>query len=424
MDDVVRAALREFRPTLAKEIDSILDDFYRHVQHTSQAAKIFIGNSMDRARSLQKQHWLDNVFSGKFDEAYFSQAKKIGQAHARIGLEPRWYIAAYCFSVNKMVAAACAQYKKTPDHLATILVAINKAAFLDMELAISIYLDTLQEKLDGQAAHFERDVSSVVEIVAAATNELETTAHSMVTTAQQTSQQALAVATAAKEASENVQAVAAATEELSSSIHEIDRQVTQSNQIAIAAVDEADRTNKKMHGLTEAAQRIGDVVKLINNIASQTNLLALNATIEAARAGDAGKGFAVVAGEVKHLANQTAKATGDITAQIQAVQSATREAVDAIAGIGDTIGKMNSIATAIAAAVEQQGAATREIARNIQQAASGTDQVTANIGGVTEATSETGHAANEVLTASSELAKQSERLSMQVAGFLEIVRAS
>ncbi len=424
IDEEVRSSLREFRPFLAAAIDTILDEFYRHVQRTPEAAKTFLGNSIDRARHMQKQHWLDNVFSGNFDEGYFAQVQKIGETHARIGLVPRWYTAAYCYSLNQMVALACSQYRKTPERLAKVLSAINKAAFLDMDLSISVYIDALHDKLNGQAAHFERDISSVVHIVAAATNELRSTAQSMVSTADQTSRQASVVATGAKQASENVQTVAAATEELSASIHEINRQVAQSNQIANSAVDEATRTNQKMQGLTEAALRIGEVVKLINNIASQTNLLALNATIEAARAGDAGKGFAVVAGEVKHLANQTAKATEDITAQIQAVQNATREAVEAIAGIGGTIGKMNGVASAIAAAVEQQGAATQEIARNIQQAAVGTDQVTANIGSVTQATDETGHAAREVLTASSELAKQSEKLSGQVADFLVVIRAS
>ncbi len=424
IDENVRKTLREFRLILAPAIDAILDDFYRHVQITPEAAKTFSGNSTDRARRMQKQHWLDNVYSGNFDDAYFSQVQKIGDAHARIGLQPRWYTAAYCFSLNKMIALACSHYKKDPARLGIVIDAINKAAFLDMDLAISVYIDALHEKLNAQASHFERDVSSIVDIVAAATTELQNTAQSMVATADQTSRQATAVATAAQQASENVQTVAAATEQLSSSILEINRQVVQSNEIANAAVDEAERTNQKMHGLTEAAQRIGEVVKLINNIASQTNLLALNATIEAARAGDAGKGFAVVAGEVKHLANQTAKATEDISAQIQAVQNATREAVEAISGIGGTIGRMNGVASAIASAVEQQGAATQEIARNIQQAAAGTDRVTSNIGAVTLATGETGHAAREVLSATSELARQADLLSGQVADFLVVVRAS
>jgi len=218
--------------------------------------------------------------------------------------------------------------------------------------------------------------------------------------------------------------VAAATEQLHASTNEISRQVTQSAEFASTAVVEADRTNATIQGLADTAQKIGDVVALIQNIASQTNLLALNATIEAARAGEAGRGFAVVASEVKALANQTAKATEDISAQIAAIQGETGNAVEAIKAIGGTIRKMNEIASAIAAAVEQQGAATRDISNNIQLVAQGTSSVASNIAGVNEAVEETGHAAAEVLTASDELGRQADRLRVNVNGFLDNIRAA
>jgi methyl-accepting chemotaxis protein len=218
--------------------------------------------------------------------------------------------------------------------------------------------------------------------------------------------------------------VAGAAEELSASVAEISRRVDQSSQIAGKAVAEAEHTNARVKSLAEAAQKIGDVVQLITDIASQTNLLALNATIEAARAGEMGKGFAVVANEVKSLANQTAKATEEIGAQISAMQSATGEAVQAIAGIGTTIAEINHIASDIAAAINQQGAATQEIARNVQDAASGTEQVSSNIGSVTQAATETGHASEELLDAAQSLAVETERLRSEVTSFLTDVRAA
>jgi methyl-accepting chemotaxis protein len=279
-------------------------------------------------------------------------------------------------------------------------------------------------KVDELTRDFDKAVSGVLESVASATNELQATAGSMSATAEETSRQSVAVAAASEQASSNVQTVASAAEELSASIGEISRQVQQSAQVAGKAAEDASRTNGTVKSLAEAAQKIGEVVNLINDIASQTNLLALNATIEAARAGEAGKGFAVVASEVKSLANQTAKATEEIGAQISAMQSVTGEAVGAISAIGTTIGEINQIATAIASAVEEQGAATQEIARNVQQAAAGTQQVSANIAGVQQAASDTGAASQQVLGASGELARQSETLRRQVDDFLAGVKAA
>ena len=430
VDNDTRAALRDFRDILARHIDDVLDAFYAHVRRTPEVARLFgagTGASVDHARAMQRRHWLDNVFSGEFSDAYFAQVAKIGQIHEQVGLEPRWYIAAYAFTLNRMVALVLEAYRKKPQRAAEIIAAINKAVFLDMDVAISVYDETSKRHqaaalMNAHADAFEQDVTGVLKVVSSAAGELEATARTMAATAEETLRQSTAVASAAEHASANVETVAAATEELTASIQEISRQVSQSTQIASAAVDEARRTNTMVQGLTEAAGKIGEVVKLINDIASQTNLLALNATIEASRAGEAGKGFAVVAGEVKNLANQTGRATDEITAQITAVQSATRDAVTAIQGIGQTIGQISEIASAIAAAVEEQGAATQEIARNVQEAAEGTGTVTRNISLVTSAASETGSAAREVLTASSELSRQSDGLNSRVGSFLGNIR--
>ena len=271
---------------------------------------------------------------------------------------------------------------------------------------------------------FEAGIKGVVSSVASQSAQMQSSAQAMTHTAEQATQQATAVAASVEEASANVQTVASSAEELSASVREIGQQVEHSSKIAGQAVIEADKTNLTVEGLAKTAQRIGDVVQLIETIASQTNLLALNATIEAARAGDAGKGFAVVASEVKSLANQTAKATEEIRAQISEIQGSTGQTVEAIRSIGATIRQMSEIATTIASAVEEQGAATREIASNVHQAAQGTSDIATNIEGVSRAASDTGAAATQVLSAAGELSKQSETLRRDVDEFLATVRAA
>jgi methyl-accepting chemotaxis protein len=278
--------------------------------------------------------------------------------------------------------------------------------------------------LDRLADGFEAKVGTMVAALSSGATQLQTTAQSMSSTATETNQQAATVAAAAEEAGAGVQTVASAAEELTASIREISRQVTQSSQITGRAVTDARRTDTIVRALAEGAQKIGDVVQLITNIAAQTNLLALNATIEAARAGDAGKGFAVVASEVKSLANQTARATEEIGAQISQIQGATTEAVQAIRAISTTIDEVSMIATTIASAVEQQGAATAEIARNVQQTASSAQEVTSNITGVSQAAQDTGMAASQVLGAASDLSQQAELLTAEVTKFLAGVRAA
>jgi methyl-accepting chemotaxis protein len=271
---------------------------------------------------------------------------------------------------------------------------------------------------------FESAVGEIVETVSSASTELEASAGTLTATAERAQELTTAVAAASEEASTNVQSVASATEEMASSVNEISRQVQESARMANEAVDQARRTNDRVGELSKAAARIGDVVELINTIAGQTNLLALNATIEAARAGEAGRGFAVVASEVKALAEQTAKATGEIGQQISGIQAATQESVGAIKEISDTIGKLSEISSTIAAAVEEQGAATQEISRNVQQAAQGTQQVSSNITDVQRGASETGSASSQVLSAARSLSGESNRLKLEVGKFLTSVRAA
>jgi methyl-accepting chemotaxis protein len=297
--------------------------------------------------------------------------------------------------------------------------AADEAAALDADAKIE-----RGRRVDAITRAFESMIGEIVETVSSASAQLEAAAGTLTATAERAQELTTTVASASEEASTNVQSVASATEEMASSVNEISRQVQDSARMAGEAVDQARTTTGRVSELSKAATRIGDVVELINTIAGQTNLLALNATIEAARAGEAGRGFAVVASEVKALAEQTAKATGEIGQQITGIQAATQDSVNAIKEISGTIEKLSEISSTIAAAVEEQGAATQEISRNVQQAAQGTQQVSSNITDVQRGASETGSASSQVLSAAQSLSGDSNRLKLEVGKFLDSVRAA
>jgi len=302
--------------------------------------------------------------------------------------------------------------------------AVEKARIEEEQRGRHAQAAARQQAVEAHIATFEGQMEKALEALSRASGEMRKTSDGLSMTSEQTNDQVKLAATASSEASANVQTVASASEELSASIAEISRQVSHAATIAERAVEETHQTDGTVQGLADSAGRIGEVVKLINDIAGQTNLLALNATIEAARAGEAGKGFAVVASEVKSLANQTAKATEEISAQISAVQGVTKDAVEAIKRIGGTIGEVSTVATSIASAVEQQGAATQEITRNTQEAARRTKDVSENISGVTEGADATGAAAGGVKSAAEALNTQAERLRDQVRDFLGKIRAA
>ncbi len=429
LDDQARAALRAFRPELEKALPDILKRFYVYLRRWPGPAKQFTSEDvMARAKKGQSEHWR-KLFAANFDEAYAASARKIGDTHARLGVEPSWYLGAVSFVLGEMLQKAAESQGGgwfsggKGAKIGSLSAAISRVMLFDADLVLESFHQDVETAADTGLKKatdaFAATMTGVVDTVGRSAADLQGNAQSLSNAAEKSSRQAMTVATASEQASSNVQTVASAAEQLSHSISEIARQVAKSSQVAAAAVRQAGETSGTMKSLAEAADRIGEVVRLINDIASQTNLLALNATIEAARAGEAGKGFAVVASEVKSLANQTARATEDIKNQVAEIQTAASRAVEAIGSIDTTIREIDEIGSAIAAAVEQQGAATGEIARNVQQAAAGTAQVSSNIAGVNDAVSETGRTANSVLSGAQDVARQAETLRQHLDGFVK-----
>ncbi len=435
IDGSTRDALRELQPLIAGALPEILDQFYIHVVKYPQIAKLFPSEAVIRhARNAQIKHWA-TISAAAFDDAYVQSVTRIGQTHNRLGLEPRWYIAGYSMIVTGLlreielkIAEGWFGRASARERKAVLQNAVTRAAMLDMDLAISVYLEAAKEEKQTAvlklANDFESAVGEIIETVSSASTELEASARTLTKTAEMTERLSATVASASDEASANVQSVASATEEMTSTVNEIGRQVIESTTIASQAVLQAEQTDAGIGELSRAAERIGDVLKLITSIAEQTNLLALNATIEAARAGDAGRGFAVVASEVKALAAQTAKATEEIGQQIAGIQTATQGSVAAIKQIGGTIKRISEIASTIAAAVEEQSAATKEISRNVQEVATGTTKVATNIGEVSRGASETGSASSQVLSSAQSLSAESTRLKSEVGKFLDTVRSA
>lgn len=434
INDASRAALREIRPIAMAALPAILEEFYRTIAKFPDVQRMFPRPEIiAHAKAAQLAHW-DMILSGKFDEDYVRSVTRIGETHHRLGLEPRWYIGGYKRIVSGLIRAIetgiTARFASRAlfEKKATIMDAIVGAAMLDMDFAISVYLDAgkreKRDALNQLAGQFEQTIAHIVQRVGATSQSLNTAANTLKSTADETRMLSTSVAAASEEASASVQSVAAGAEEMGTSVSEISRQVQESLKVANDAVRQAESANSRITSLSEAAGRIGDVIKIINAIAEQTNLLALNATIEAARAGEAGKGFAVVAQEVKALASQTAKATEEIGTQIGEMQTSTGETVAAITEIGNTIGSISKIATAIFEAVDQQNAATTEVARNIQMAATGSSEVAASIVRVNKGAEETGLAAAEVHTSAGSLTSENQQLRAGVDQFLATLRSA
>ncbi|MBV9565604.1 MAG: globin-coupled sensor protein [Bradyrhizobium sp.] len=435
MDRKARESLKELQPLIAAALPNVLDQLYAWIARQPQLAPMFPTEvAVRQAKEAQIEHWRAMV-NGAFDEAYVTSVSGIAKAHHRLGLEQHWYIAGHSRILTGLLHAietgmpdGWFKEKASREKRAALQAALTRAVLLDMDLAISVYLDTARDEqrtaLQSMASTFEAAIGEIVGSVSSASTDLEASAGTLTKTAEATQLLSTSVAAASGQVSTSVQSVASATEEMSLAVNEIGRQVTESSNIAGEAVRQVEQTDAGISELSRTAERIGDVLKLITSIAGQTNLLALNATIEAARAGDAGRGFAVVASEVKALASQTAQATDDISQQIVGIQTATQAAVAAIKEIGATIRKISEISAGIAASAEQQGAATKAISRNFQEVASGSAKVAQNIGEVSQGANATGAASSQVLSSARSLSKESSRLRLELDKFLRTVRAA
>ena len=432
MDEASRALLREFMPHVDQAMPKILEVFYGKVLAVPELAAMFSTPArVTHAKAAQSEHWR-RMFSGRFDDEYLRSVQTIGRVHNTLGLTPTWYIGGYTIVTQELHRLACGLHSSRLNpggasrRTAELCAAIDKAVMLDMELVITIYLDAKDQdyrtRLEELANQFEESFSQFTTQLSGSTDLLTSRAEQLTKAAEGTSRQAMTASRSADETNANVQSVASAAEELSASIAEISSQVSGASREAQSVEQQANEASSAVALLSGAAEKISGVVELIQQIAEQTNLLALNATIEAARAGEAGKGFAVVASEVKSLAQQTAKATEDITRQVEAIQTSTQATASVIGRIGGSIKGVLERSQAVAGAVEEQTAVTQEISRSAHDASSGTGAVSAAVGQVRTTADETHGVAVSLSEASADLVRGMEGLKGKSAEFIGRIR--
>ena len=434
-DPQVRDALALCTPVIEHALPDALSAFYDVIGATPATRRFFRDDDhMLAARDRRKAHWM-SIVSGRYDSAYFESVRKIGLAHSRLGLEPRYYIGGYAHLASALIRAVA-----LPDQaglarfggrnsrlLARKLDALVKAIFLDMELAVSLYLEETEanasRERDAIATEFERSVGQVTGSLQTVSETIGTASGQVTRTVEVTLERAVKAASGAENSAQSVRSVAAASEQMQAATGEIAQRAHAQTDIARDAETLASSAAQDIERLSHAAAQIGGVVTLIQQIAEQTNLLALNATIESARAGEAGKGFAVVAQEVKTLANQTARATDEIGGEINAIQSATQAVVDAMAQIRDTISRIAEASMGISAAVEEQASATAEITRSSTSAALGNEAVAAAASEMEQSTRDASSSVEAMTEASAQVQSCSADLSHSVDRFLASIRS-
>ncbi|WP_440958416.1 protoglobin domain-containing protein [Oceanicaulis sp. LC35] len=432
-DPELRKALTLCGPTVEEALPRALDAFYAVVRANPATQRFFSDDAhIQSARQRQHAHWM-SILSGQYDSVYFDGVRKIGLAHSRLGLEPRFYIGGYAHLASALIRAVAAPVGAWPRFAAKDaaqraqqLDALVKAIFLDMELVVSLYLEETElsaaHERDGIASTFEQGVGHVIQTLQTVSETTGAASEEVSRTIGTTLERAIKAAAGAESSADSVRAVAAASEQMQAATGEIAQRAQAQADIARNAEGLASMATTDIERLNQAATQIGGVVTLIQQIAEQTNLLALNATIESARAGEAGKGFAVVASEVKLLASQTARATQDIGGEIAAIQAATHAVVEAMAQIRDTISQIAETSTSISAAVEEQASATAEITRSSTTAAQGNEAVAVAASEMEQSTREVSGSVATMTTASARMQSCSAELSASVDQFLTSLR--
>ena len=416
--------LEKFGSTLQQHLPEILDGFYQHVStQPALAGKVRDHGPAERLKAAQTEHWMA-LMSGVFDRTYYERAKRVGQAHQRVGLQPTWYIGGYAFVIERMLKLALAHDPETAQMLSSVM----KAALLDMDIAISVYLDEAEQVRRAEhrriADQLEETIGHVTQAVVKQSAAMSSVVEALDHAVDELGDKSTSVAGASDQAAFNVEAVSAAVEEMTASVAEIGHRAEESAKIARTAVSAAEHSNTVIQGLSQYAGEVDAIVKTISAIAAQTNLLALNATIEAARAGEFGKGFAVVASEVKALANQTSSATKTIGDQIDKITGAVEEAAKSIDMIGVVIKETEQNSTAASEAVEQQALATNEISSNIAQTAERVRGVRDDISSVATETKGMSDMSSKVRMSCDELARISDELDAAVKEVVDSLRAS
>ncbi len=424
LDEKLCETLKKNASALEQNIDPILEGFYAHVATYEHLVEKFPNGTVE-PKAAQRRHWL-NLFSGEFNEAYLENIIKIGKVHGQVDLKPQWYIGGYAIALSNIAKVLVGALNKNPKDLELALEATIKAALLDMDLALSTYMDSSQE--EGMQRQLN-DISSKItdaftfakENIQGASSDLGDMSQKISGSIETLSRENLE---AVERSQEKIKSVVETSQELGEAIKEISDQVARSSGITGEAVNKTQMAQGKIDDLVTCATTIGDVIQMINKIASQTNLLALNATIEAARAGEAGKGFAVVASEVKNLANQTEKATEEITSQVTVIQGNINETAELFKSVDSTVNEMNEIATIISGAVEEQNAATSDIANHIEGVSAESEQSKSRAEQINEKARETKEISGKISKTSEDINEAFIELNRRLSEIVEEAEAA